>query len=50
MSGEDGKWRDAAQRRRRRKNLALMLALVGFVVLLYFITIVRMGGNVMKGF
>jgi len=50
MSGEDGKWKDAAQRRQRRKNVALMLALVAFAVLMYLVTIVRMGGNVMKGF
>ncbi|MGQ0676024.1 MAG: hypothetical protein ACT4N4_08075 [Rhodospirillales bacterium] len=50
MTGEgDGKWQDQAHRRQRRKNVALMLVLAAFVALLYLITIVRMGGNVIKG-
>ncbi len=34
-----------AQRRQRRKNLVVMGILVAFVVLIYFIAIVRMGGG-----
>jgi len=37
--------RTEAERRQRRKNLAVMGILVGFVVLVYFIAIVRMGGG-----
>jgi hypothetical protein len=32
-------------RRRRSRNLALALVLLGFVVLFFFITIVRIGGR-----
>ncbi len=49
MSGENGKWQGDAHRRQRRKNIVLMLVLVAFAVLFYLITIVRMGGNVVKG-
>lgn len=31
-------------RRQRRKNLAVLLALVGFCVLVYFVSIARMSG------
>jgi hypothetical protein len=31
-------------RRKRGKNIALALALVGFIVIVYFVAIVRMGG------
>ena len=34
------------QRRRRSKNIALALALVGLVVLFYLVTIVKLTGNV----
>jgi hypothetical protein len=50
MSDGDGRWKGEAHRRQRRKNVALMLALIAFAVLMYLVTIVRMGGNVMKGF
>lgn len=38
---------EAAQRAKRlkAKNLTLMIALVAFVVLVYFVSIVRMGGS-----
>lgn len=38
---------DAAQRakRLRAKNLTLLIALLAFVVLVYFVSIVRMGGS-----
>ena len=38
---------DGAQRakRLRAKNLALLIALLAFVVLVYFVSIVRMGGS-----
>jgi len=41
-----GEWRSAVHRRQRRKNIALVLALLGFALLFYLITIVRLGGNV----
>ena len=34
----------APQRDRRARNLALMAALVGFVVLVFLVTIYKMGG------
>lgn len=34
-----------AQRRQRARNLALMAALIGFCVLIYLVTIVRLGGS-----
>lgn len=39
--------RDPAERRKqlRARNWALLLALVGFAVLLYIVSIVRMGGD-----
>jgi hypothetical protein len=37
----------AAQRARRGRNLAIALGLVGFVVLVYLVTVFRMGGNVL---
>jgi hypothetical protein len=38
---------DAAHRARRGRNLAIALGLVGFVVLVYLVTVFRMGGNVL---
>jgi hypothetical protein len=32
-------------KKQRRKNLALLLALLGLVVVVYLVTIVRMGGQ-----
>jgi hypothetical protein len=37
----------AAARARRGRNLAIALGLVGFVVLVYLVTVFRMGGNVL---
>lgn len=37
---------ETAARARRGRNLAIALGLIGFVVLVYVVTIVRMGGNV----
>jgi hypothetical protein len=37
--------RAALDRRRRVKNIALFLTLIGMVVLFYFITMARMGSN-----
>lgn len=31
-------------RRKRAKNLAVLAALIAFIVLIYFVSIVRMGG------
>ena len=36
---------NAMKRRQRRKNLALVAALVGWVVVLYLVAILRMGGE-----
>jgi hypothetical protein len=38
----------AARRARRARNLALALGLVAFVVIVYLVTIVRMGGHVFE--
>lgn len=38
---------EAANRARRGRNLAIALGLVGFVVLVYLVTVFRMGGNVL---
>jgi hypothetical protein len=37
---------DELQKRRRAKNIAVALALVAFVALLYLITLVKLTGNV----
>ncbi len=37
--------RDEARRRLKARNYALMAALLGFVVLVYIVAIVRMGGG-----
>ncbi|MFQ5467978.1 MAG: hypothetical protein ACE5DS_07560 [Kiloniellaceae bacterium] len=34
-----------AERRQRSRNLALLAVLVGFVALIYVVSIVRMGGG-----
>lgn len=41
-----GEWRSDVHRRQRRKNIALVLTLLGFALLFYLITIVRLGDNV----
>ena len=41
-----GEWRSAMHRRQRRKNIALVLALLGFAAMFYVITVVRLGSNV----
>ena len=38
--------RDAADKARKGRNLALALGLVTFVVLVFVVTLVRLGGNV----
>lgn len=49
MSKDDDKtdkpYRSEMHRKQRTKNLALMLVLVGFCVLVYFVAIVRMSGG-----
>jgi hypothetical protein len=35
-----------AARARRRRNIAMALGLVGFVILIFIVTIARLGGNV----
>ncbi len=49
MAKEDGKtektYRSEMHRKQRTKNIAVMLLLVGFCVLVYFIAIIRMGGG-----
>jgi hypothetical protein len=37
--------RQAAERRLRGRNLAVLAALLGFALLMYVVTIVRMGGG-----
>jgi len=37
--------RSDMHRKQRAKNLALLLALFGFVVVVYLVTIVRLGGQ-----
>ena len=36
---------DDLRKRQRGKNLALLAALAGFVVLVYIVSLVRMGGS-----
>ena len=38
-----------AARARRRRNIAMALGLVGFVILIFIVTIARLGGNVAHG-
>ena len=49
MTKEDGKaekpYRSEMHRKQRTKNIALMLLLLGFSVLVYFVAIVRIGGG-----
>jgi len=42
---QDERTREDDARRRKRKNWALFAVLVGFVVLVYFVSIVRMSMN-----
>ncbi len=37
---------DAAAKARRGRNVAIALGLVAFVILVYVVTVVRMGGSV----
>jgi hypothetical protein len=37
--------REAFRRKKRGKNLAVMALLIAFVVLVYFVAIIRMGAN-----
>jgi hypothetical protein len=37
---------EAAQKARRARNIALALGLVLFVILIFVVTVVRLGGNV----
>ena len=39
------RYRSELHRRQRTKNFALMAVLIGFVVLVYFVAIVRMSGG-----
>ena len=39
---------DAAARARRGRNIAIGIGLVGFVVLVYLVTVFRVGGNVIN--
>lgn len=38
---------EAVRRARRGRNIAIAVGLIGFVVLVYLVTIFRMGGNVL---
>ena len=52
MSGDDAKYPETVrltaeqEGRRRRRNIAIALLLVGMVALFFGMTIVRLGGNV----
>ncbi|MDI1364661.1 MAG: hypothetical protein PSX79_07320 [bacterium] len=37
---------DAAQKARKARNIALGLGLLAFVILIFVVTVVRIGGNV----
>lgn len=39
---------EGEKQRQRRRSIAIALALGGLVLLFYLVTIVRMGGNVLK--
>lgn len=39
------RFRSEVHRRQRKKNLALFALLAGFVILIYFVAIVRMSGG-----
>jgi t-SNARE complex subunit (syntaxin) len=38
--------REAARRAQRNRNLMLALSLVAFIVIVYLVTVLRMGGHV----
>ena len=44
MPARDDEQRETG-RRQRGRNLAILLALIGFMALIYLITLVRMGGG-----
>lgn len=44
MTGKPAQGRDQ-RRRQRGKNLALLAVLAGFVVLVYIVSLIRMGGS-----
>lgn len=48
MSEEGQRLTPEQARRRRKRSIAIALALVGLVVLFYFITIARLGGDVLE--
>lgn len=39
---------EAAAKARRARNIAIAVGLVAFVILVYVVTIIRMGGNVIE--
>ena len=45
QSQNNGNTGDSGHRRRKAKNWALFAALVGFVVIVYFVSIVKMSGG-----
>ncbi len=38
-------YKSAVHRKQRSKNFAMLIALLGFVVLVYLVSVVRMGGG-----
>ena len=44
-SSSNGRDRSEQHRRQRGKNIATALAIVGFCVLVYFVSIIRMSGG-----
>jgi len=45
---QPGREDEAAAKARRARNIAIALGLIAFVVLVYVVTIIRMGGNVLE--
>lgn len=45
---DPGREDPAAAKARRARNIAIALGLIAFVVLVYVVTIIRMGGNVLE--
>ncbi len=46
---DPGRESEVAAKARRGRNIALALGLALFVILIFVVTIVRLGGNVAKG-
>jgi hypothetical protein len=49
LDGEGVRLTEAQQKRRRGRSIAIALALFGFVVVFYIVTIAKIGGNIAAG-